>query len=46
MTIPLYAIGGYSINRYWWLFRCKPLVAILLIAIGGYSVVSHWWLFY
>jgi hypothetical protein len=33
MAIPLYAIGGYSINRYWWLFHCKPLVVILLMVI-------------
>jgi hypothetical protein len=38
-------IGGYSINSYWWLFHCKPLVVILLVAIdnyfiGGYYIIS------
>jgi hypothetical protein len=43
------AIGGYSINGYWWL-----LVVIILMAIGGYSINGYcgyfingyWWLFY
>jgi hypothetical protein len=29
-------INGYCMNGYWWLFHCKPLVAILLVAINGY----------
>jgi hypothetical protein len=34
--IILVDIGGYFINNYWWLFRCKPLVIILLVVINGY----------
>ncbi len=30
------AIGDYFINGYWWLFRWKPLVVILLVVINGY----------
>jgi hypothetical protein len=30
------AIGGYSINGYWWLF----------MPIGGYFIHAYWWLFY
>jgi hypothetical protein len=41
MVILLMAIGGYSINGYWWL-----LMVILLMAIGGYSINGYWWLFY
>ncbi len=33
MVILLMAIGGYSINDYWWL-----LVVILLMDIGGFSI--------
>jgi hypothetical protein len=40
------AIGGYSINAYWWLFNEWLLVVILLMAIGGYSINGYWWLFY
>jgi len=40
------AIGGYSINDYWWLFYSWLLVVILLMAIGGYSIDGYWWLFY
>jgi len=32
------AIGGYSINGYYWLF--------LLVTIDGYSINGYWWLFY
>jgi hypothetical protein len=28
--IILVTIGGYFINSYWWLFRCKPLVVIVV----------------
>jgi hypothetical protein len=35
------AIGGYSINGYWWL-----LVAILLMATGAYFTIGYWWLLY
>ncbi len=31
------AIGGYSINAYWWL-----LVATILMAIGGYFINAYW----
>jgi hypothetical protein len=45
VVILLIAIGGYSINGYWWL-----LVAILLMAISDYSIGGsingYWWLFY
>jgi hypothetical protein len=30
------AIGGFSINSYWWL-----LVAFLLIVIGGYFIGGY-----
>jgi hypothetical protein len=33
MSLP---IGGYFINVYWWLFRCKLLVFILLVVIDAY----------
>jgi hypothetical protein len=33
------AIGGCSINGYWWLF-------IILMAIGGSSINGYWWFFY
>jgi len=33
VAIILITIGGYLINDYWWLFRCKPLVVILLVVI-------------
>jgi len=46
MVIILVAIGEYSINGYWWLFYCKPLVVILLAAIDGYSIDDYYWLFY
>jgi hypothetical protein len=36
------AIGGYSINGYWWLFFQWLLVAILLMPIGGYSINAYW----
>jgi hypothetical protein len=41
------AIGGYSINGYWWLFRYKPLGVILLVVsdgyfINGYCIISYW----
>jgi hypothetical protein len=35
------AIGGYSINCYWWLFYQLILVVILLIAIGDYSINGY-----
>jgi hypothetical protein len=35
------AIGGYSIGGYWWLFRCKPFVVILLMVINDYYIVSY-----
>jgi hypothetical protein len=35
------AIGGYSINAYWWLFYQCLLVAILLMDIDGYSINGH-----
>jgi len=37
MAILLMAIGGYSINGYWWLF-----VINILMAIGGYSINGYW----
>jgi hypothetical protein len=40
------AIGGYSINGYWWSFYQWLLVVIILMAIGGYSINGCWWLFY
>jgi len=46
VAIILMAIGGYSINGYWWLFYSWLLVTILLMAIGGYSIDGYWWLFY
>jgi len=39
MIIGGYFIGGYRwllMLLYWWLFHCKPLVAILLVVIDGY----------
>jgi len=30
------AIGGYSINDYWWLFYKWLLMDILLVDIGAY----------
>ncbi len=45
MTILWMAIGGYSINGYWWLFYQWLLVAILSMVIGGYSIRSSLWLF-
>jgi hypothetical protein len=39
--ILLMAIGGYSINGYWWLS-----VDILLMAISDYSINGYRWLFY
>ncbi len=41
MVILLTAIGAYPINGYWWLFRCKPLVVILLMVINGYCVTKR-----
>jgi hypothetical protein len=35
------AIGGYSINGYWWLFYQWLLVVIFLITIGGYCINSY-----
>jgi hypothetical protein len=35
------AIGGYSINGYWWLFYCKPLVVISLVVIDGYFINGY-----
>jgi len=35
------AIGDYSINGYWWLFRCQPLVIILLVVIDGYFINGY-----
>jgi len=40
------AIDGYFICKYWWLFRCKPLVVILLVIIDGYFINSYYWLLY
>jgi hypothetical protein len=34
-------IGGYSTNGYWWLFRCKPLMGILLVVIDGYFINGY-----
>ncbi len=31
------AIGGYSIDGYWWL-----LLAIMLMVIGGYFINDYW----
>jgi hypothetical protein len=36
------AIGDYSINDHWCLFRCKPLVVILLVVIDGYFINGYW----
>ncbi len=54
MVILLIAIGGYSINGYWWLLVAILLMAI--VAIGGYLwllvvillmvINGDWWLFY
>jgi hypothetical protein len=41
MAIILMAIGGYYINGYWWLFRCKPSVVILLVVIDGYFINGY-----
>jgi hypothetical protein len=46
MIILLMAIGGYSINDYWWLFYSSLLVAILLMVINDYFTNDYWWLFY
>jgi len=35
------AIGGYSINGYWWLFYSWLLLDILFMAIGGYSINDY-----
>jgi hypothetical protein len=35
------AIDSYSINGYWWLFHCKPLMVILLVAIDGYYIGDY-----
>jgi len=35
VAISWMAIGGYSINGYWWLFYYWLLVVILLMTIGG-----------
>jgi hypothetical protein len=34
-------VGGYSINGYWWLFHCKPLVVILLVVFNGYFINGY-----
>jgi hypothetical protein len=34
------------INGYWWLFRYKPLVVILLVVIDGYFINGYCWLLY
>jgi hypothetical protein len=34
-------IGGYFINNYWWLFRCKPLVVILLVVVDGHFINGY-----
>jgi hypothetical protein len=44
-------IRGYFINGYWWLFRYKPLVVILLVVIdgyfiNGYCIINYYWLLY
>ncbi len=36
-----YSIDEYSINGYWWLFRYKPLVVILLVVIDGYFINGY-----
>jgi hypothetical protein len=49
-----YYISDYYINCYWWLFRCKPLVIILLVVIDGYfingldgyCIINYYWIFY
>jgi len=41
MAINNYLIGGYSINGYWWLSPCKPLMVILLMVIDGYFINSY-----
>jgi 4-hydroxybenzoate polyprenyltransferase len=38
----LMAIGGYSINDYWWLFYQWLLVVVLLMSIGGYFINGYW----
>ncbi len=40
------AIGGYSINDFWWLFRCKPLVVIDGYVINDYCIISFCWVLY
>jgi hypothetical protein len=45
------AIGGYYIKSYWWLFRFKSLVVILLVVIdgyfiNGYCIINYCWLLY
>jgi hypothetical protein len=32
---------GYSINGYYWLFRCKPLAVILLMVIDDYFIIRY-----
>jgi hypothetical protein len=40
------AIGGFSINGYWWFFYQWLLVVFLSMAIGGFSINGYWWFFY
>jgi hypothetical protein len=43
----LVAIGGYSINCYWWLFYSWLLTVFLFMIIGGYFLMAiniYWWL--
>jgi hypothetical protein len=41
------AIGGYSINGYWWMgILLMASVNILLMAICGYSINGYWLLNY
>jgi hypothetical protein len=35
------AIGGYSINGYWWLFYKWLLVVTILMAISGYYINGY-----
>jgi hypothetical protein len=48
MAIILMVIGGYFINGYWWLFRCKHwwLLMAILMVINGYCIISYCWLLY
>jgi hypothetical protein len=34
-------INDYYIAGFLWLFRCKPLVDILLVVIDGYFIIDY-----